>query len=88
MKWLAQGPYPHAFSYPSYLINNYRFHIKDRDNNKTTQNSEVTLVAETEQIASAKDKNPIFGEMPYYGVIKEIWALDYHMIQIPIFKCD
>ena len=48
----------------------------------------MTLVAETEQIASAKDKNPIFGEMPYYGVIKEIWALDYHMIQIPIFKCD
>ncbi|XP_052299096.1 uncharacterized protein LOC102608724 isoform X2 [Citrus sinensis] len=48
----------------------------------------VTLIAETEQIASAKDKNPIFGEMPYYGVIKEIWVLDYHMIQIPIFKCD
>lgn len=88
MKWLAQGPHPHAFSYPSYLINNYRFHIKDRDNDKTTQNSGVTLVAETEQIASAKDKNPIFGEMPYYGVIKEIWVLDYHMIQIPIFKCD
>ena len=40
------------------------------------------------QIASAKDKNPVFGEMSFYGVIKEIWELDYHMFRIPVFKCD
>ena len=40
------------------------------------------------QIASAKDKNPIFGELCFYRVITEIWDLDYTMFRIPIFKCD
>ena len=26
--------------------------------------------------------------MCYYGVINEIWTLDYHMFNIPVFKCD
>ena len=40
------------------------------------------------QIASAKDKNPILGEMCFYGVVKEIWDLDYNMFRICCFKCD
>ncbi|GKC00673.1 putative reverse transcriptase domain-containing protein [Tanacetum coccineum] len=24
----------------------------------------------------------------YYGVLQEIWVLDYHFRQIPLFKCD
>lgn len=39
-------------------------------------------------ISSAKDKNPIYAEMCYYGVIVEIWLLDYNMFKIPLFKCD
>ena len=42
----------------------------------------------TMQIASSKDKNPVFGELCFYGVITEIWDLDYTMFRIPIFKCD
>ena len=26
--------------------------------------------------------------MTYYGVIKEIWEVDYVMFRIPVFKCD
>ena len=40
------------------------------------------------QIASAKNKNPIFRELCFYGVITEIWDLDYTMFRIPVFKCD
>ena len=40
------------------------------------------------QIASAKDKNPVFGELCFYEVIIEIQDLDYTMFKIPIFKCD
>lgn len=40
------------------------------------------------QVTGYKDKNPVFGEMNFYGIISEIWQLDYHMFQIPIFKCD
>ena len=40
------------------------------------------------QIASAKDKNHVLGEMFFYGVVKEIWDLNYNMFKICVFKCD
>ncbi|RVW34225.1 hypothetical protein CK203_102204 [Vitis vinifera] len=48
----------------------------------------VSILAGTMQIASSKDKNLVFGELCFYGVINEIWDLDYNMFRIPIFKCD
>ena len=74
--------------YNGYIINGCRYHTKERDELRTTQNSGVSVVAATMQIASAKDKNPIFGELCFYGVIIEIWDLDYTMFRIPVFKCD
>ena len=29
-----------------------------------------------------------FGELCLYGIIIEIWDLDFTMFRIPIFKCD
>ena len=40
------------------------------------------------QIVVAKDKNPIFYELCFYGVITEIWDLDYTIFRIQVFKCD
>ena len=40
------------------------------------------------KISSAKDKNPIFGELCFYGIITEIWDLDYTKFRITVFKCD
>ena len=40
------------------------------------------------QISSAKDKNPVQSDMTFYGVIKEIWELDYITTRIPVFFCD
>ena len=74
--------------YNGYTINGCRYHTKERDDLRTTQNSGVSVVTSTMQIASAKDKNPIFGELCFYGIITEIWDLDYTKFRIPVFKCD
>ena len=39
------------------------------------------------QVSSAKDNNLILSDIAYYGVIEEIWELDYMQFQLLIFKC-
>lgn len=71
-----------------YIINGCRFHTKDREASLVTQNSGVSVMGTGMHYSSAKDKKPIMGDMCYYGVITEIWILDYLLLKIPIFKCD
>ncbi|CAL8991955.1 unnamed protein product, partial [Prunus brigantina] len=61
----------------------------EEDNHGVSENlSGVYLLAHTVQVASAKDKNPILSNMGFYGVIQEIWDLDYQKFTIPVFRCD
>ena len=75
-------------NFSGYAINGCHYQTKDRDAVRVSQNSGVTVVAKTLQVASMKDNNPIISDMSFYGVIKEIWLLDYFHCQIPVFKCD
>ena len=61
-----------CFDISFYIINGCRYHIKDCDDTRTNQNSGVSIVASTMQIASAKDKNPVLSDMCFYGVVTEI----------------
>ncbi|KAI5344771.1 hypothetical protein L3X38_012648 [Prunus dulcis] len=88
LRWLAAGPNMAVPLYRSYLIKGFKFNIKAQDDVRTTQNSGVYLLAQTMQVASAKDKNPILSNMGFYGVIQEIWDLDYQKFTIPVFRCD
>ncbi|KAL0541513.1 hypothetical protein IC582_021565 [Cucumis melo] len=88
LRWIAHGPHPVVTNYNSYAINGCHYHTKLHDKNKTVQNSGVSLVAKTMQVCSSKDKNPIIGEMSFYGVIEEIWELNYNSFKVAIFKCD
>nr|BAV56711.1 transposase [Ipomoea nil] len=88
LKWLAHGPRNQVLKYSGYLIEGVTFHTKDRDNLRAVQNSGVSLVANIMQVSSAKDKNPIESDMVFYGVIDEIWELDYHTFRVPVFKCN
>ncbi|BBN70104.1 hypothetical protein Prudu_1434S000100, partial [Prunus dulcis] len=88
LRWLAAGPSMAAPSYRSYLINGVKFNTKAQDDVRTVQNSGVYLLAHTMQVDSAKDKNPIVSNMGFYGVIQEIWDLDYHKFRIPVLRCD
>ncbi|CAL2226749.1 unnamed protein product [Prunus armeniaca] len=88
LRWLAAGPNMAVPSYRSYLIKGIKFNIKAQDDVRTTQNCGVYLLAHTMQVASAKDKNSILSNMGFYGVIQEIWDLDYQKFTIPVFRCD
>jgi len=45
------------------------------------------VVAESMHFSSSKDKYPIMALMCYFGVIKDIWVIDYTTFRVPIFKC-
>ncbi len=88
MRWIAHGPKERVIKYQGYKINGICFHTKAHDETHCYQNSGVSVVANTILVSSAKDKNPIIKEMCYFGVIQEIWLLDYGALSIPVFKCD
>ncbi|KDO48170.1 hypothetical protein CISIN_1g046935mg [Citrus sinensis] len=71
-----------------YCINGFNFATRDQDNNCITENNGVYVVANTLQISSSKDKNSHSGDMPFYGVVNEIWQLDYLGVKKVLFKCD
>jgi len=57
------------------------------DDKNRVQNSGVTLQAKAVHFASSKDKNPITASMSYFGIIHEIWEVDYVTFRVSIFKC-
>ncbi|XP_073049489.1 uncharacterized protein [Primulina eburnea] len=87
LTWLAHGPRGQVIKYSSYVINGNLYQIKARDDERVCQNSGVSLDASTMLVCSAKDKNPLMTDVTFYGVIEEIWELDYHQFQVPLFKC-
>ncbi|GJW55620.1 uncharacterized protein Tco_0099705 [Tanacetum coccineum] len=74
---LGFGPV-RVVKYEGYDINGYTFYTRQQDQKSTVQNSGVTLIASTTE-NNTKDS--------YYGVIEEIWELDYNSFVIPLFKC-
>ncbi|KAA0047177.1 transposase [Cucumis melo var. makuwa] len=88
LRWIAHGPHPFVITYSGYAINGCRYHTKSSEKNRSVQNSGVSLVAKTMQVSSSKDKNPVIGDMSFYGVIQEIWELNYNTFNVPVFKCD
>ena len=65
IKQFSRGPNSVAKRYSRYLINGYRFHVRERDSRCKTYNSGVTLVASTTSFANSKDKNPIAADLTY-----------------------
>ncbi|KAK3218819.1 hypothetical protein Dsin_012789 [Dipteronia sinensis] len=89
LKWLAQRPNKIASRFKKYLINGFRFRIKDIDNRSKTQISGVVVNAKTSSFASSKDKNPIVGDVSYFGNVVNVIELDYYDgRKVALFKCD
>jgi hypothetical protein len=53
------------------------FNTRDKDRKTTHQNSGVRI--------DAMDNNN--NKISYYGVIEEIWELEYMPLNIPLFLC-
>ncbi|KAL5563273.1 hypothetical protein UlMin_033020 [Ulmus minor] len=87
IRWLAHEPKREVLSYSGYGIGGYYYNTSDHDSRSTTQNSGVMVDAESLHMSTAKDKNPIYANMLYYGVIEDIWELNYTQFKIPIFRC-
>ncbi|KAL3650054.1 hypothetical protein CASFOL_006457 [Castilleja foliolosa] len=85
--WLASGPNFDVLFWQGYDINGYSFYTKDRDDKSTVQNSGVIIESESMHFSSSKDKNPLRATSSHYGIIEEIWEVDYLKFKIPVFKC-
>ena len=78
LEWLARGPSITILQYQGYEINGYTFYTRAQDQKSTNQNSGVRIDA----IDNNGKKNN------YYGVIEEIWELDYGPIKVALFRCQ
>ncbi|XP_052730492.1 uncharacterized protein LOC128195840 [Vigna angularis] len=87
LKWLACEPNFDVICWSGYDINNCSFYTKSEDDKSTMQNSGVMVVAESMHFSSSKDKHPIMASMCYFGVIEDIWMIDYTSFRVPVFKC-
>ena len=84
VRWISHGPNSNIMKYDVYDINGYTFRTKRREC-KVHQNSGVSVVATEMHISK---EVVTYVQKPYYGVLQEIWVLDYHFRKIPIFMCD
>ncbi|KAK9052892.1 hypothetical protein SSX86_029522 [Deinandra increscens subsp. villosa] len=85
---LGLGPDFRVKSYQGYDINGYTFYTKDQDEKSTVQNNGVTVIASTTEFdRTDHDKRLRIAKDSYYGVIQEIWELNYTSFTIPVFKC-
>ncbi|KAL0559126.1 hypothetical protein IC582_003716 [Cucumis melo] len=84
---MAHGHHLFVITYSGYA-NGCRYHTKSYENDQSAQTSGVRLVAKTRQVSSSKGKNFVIGDMSFYGVIQEIWELNYNIFNVPVFKCD
>ena len=76
LQWLARGPSATIMQYQGYEINGYTFYTRAQDEKSTNQNSGVHIDA----IGHDGNKDS------YFGVIEEIWELDYGPLKILLFR--
>ncbi|XP_042432650.1 uncharacterized protein LOC122019228 [Zingiber officinale] len=86
IQWLTYGPRKHVTSYTGYIINGHRFHTIDVE--RSTQDSGVSIEADTVCQSNANDYSHTVKRLSYYGVIRDIILLDYYSFKVPIFRCD
>ncbi|KAG8493359.1 hypothetical protein CXB51_010946 [Gossypium anomalum] len=89
VKWLSQGPNRVIKRYSAFLINGYKFQTKYRERMRRTQNCGIVVNSSITSYASARDDNPIEGNVEYYGLLMDIIELDYYgRWKVVLFRCD
>ncbi|KAL5846160.1 hypothetical protein ACOSQ3_009684 [Xanthoceras sorbifolium] len=69
-----------------YVVNGKRYRTKDSE--KSTQDSGVSIEAETVCTITGRDGLQVTKKMVYYGVLRKILLVDYNQFRVPLFKCD
>ncbi|KAG8481368.1 hypothetical protein CXB51_026128 [Gossypium anomalum] len=89
VKWLSQGPNRVVKRYSGFIMNGFRFHTKYRERLRRTQNCGVVVNSLITSYASARDSNPVEGNVEYYGLLTDIIELDnYGKWKVVLFRCD
>ena len=71
---LARGPNFSFNKYNYFIINGFKFHTKDHEKFRKTQNSGLMVEADGET---------------YYGILIHIYELDYYgNFKVVLFRCD
>ena len=71
---LARGPNKIVNRYNGFIINGFKFHTREREKFRKTQNSGVMVEADGKS---------------YYGALKDIYELDYYgKFKVVLFRCD
>lgn len=78
-----------AKRFKGYIINGFRFRIKEVDLRRKSQNSGVMLNASVPCFASRKDNSPVVGDVNFYGVLTDVIEIRYNNVMKHVmFKCD
>lgn len=89
LKYLAKGPNHIGLQYDRFIVNGFRFHTREIERKRKTQNSGVSVNATTNSFSSIRDQNPIMGDVSYYGVLTNVVELDYMGgRRVVLFECD
>ncbi|KAK5811764.1 hypothetical protein PVK06_027132 [Gossypium arboreum] len=66
-----------------------KFHTKYRERMRRTQNCGVVVNSSITSYVSARDSNPIEGNVEYYRLLTDIIELDYYgRWKVVLFRCD
>ncbi|KAH1064624.1 hypothetical protein J1N35_029611 [Gossypium stocksii] len=75
--------------YSVFIINGFRFHTKYRERLRRAQNCGIVVNSSITSYASARDSNPVEGNMEYYGPLTDIIELDYYgKWKVVLFRGD
>ncbi|RVW33032.1 hypothetical protein CK203_101237 [Vitis vinifera] len=87
LKWLAQGPRQQVLTYPGYIINGCRYHIKSVMRHESTKIVVSVLWHRPCKLQVPKIRILCLVTCVFMGLSRD-WDLDYNMFNICVFKCD
>ncbi|KAH1039995.1 hypothetical protein J1N35_041738 [Gossypium stocksii] len=89
VRWLSLGPNRVVKIYIAFLINGFKFHTKYRERLRRTRNCQIVFNSSITSYTSARDSNPVEGNVEYYGLLMDIIELDYYSKRkVILFRFD
>ena len=80
----------HVEVFSGYLVNGFRFHMKQVEVRRKTKNSDIIIRENIGLFACSSDRNPITEDITYYGILTDVIRLNYgnFINKRTLFRCD
>ncbi|XP_042389540.1 uncharacterized protein LOC121981198 isoform X2 [Zingiber officinale] len=89
LRLIARGPDAIGIRYEKFISNGFRFHTKEMERKRKTQNCDVTVRATTSSYSSIRDHNLVLSELDYYGILQNVIELNYGGgRKVVLFECE